>query len=421
MGNEKFVIWGIGERGKIITEFLEDSQILAYIDTDISKQGMDYLNHPIISFEEYLEKFQNYFIIVTPVEEEPILNLLYSYGIDKYFQMSHLPSEMQGYGDRKFLDQIQIPLTESGNNIIVGTTLYSCILYREIEAMGYKNVFLLKKAGDKMANLIQKNYQYNTITQIDKKNDRIIVTTAIKENNEGETVFDFFDISEYLPQYYNKDIEKFHNIHNGKRCFIVATGPSLRQDDLRILSENKEICFGVNRVFYVDEKLWKPQYYLFLDRAGMKQYWDLIAAYNVKEKFVGDSYWRSIDYKGNMHVIHALTGHSFDISPKFSERIERKVYAYATVTYAAIQMAVYMGFSTIYLLGVDCSYNKNNKENYFFQEQKKDVHNHYEDRMLVAYRTAKEYADTHDIRILNASRGGSLEVFDRIDFDKIFI
>ena len=35
--------------------------------------------------------------------------------------------------------------------------------------MGYKNVFLLKKAGDKMANLIQKNYQYNTITQIDKK------------------------------------------------------------------------------------------------------------------------------------------------------------------------------------------------------------------------------------------------------------
>ena len=51
MGNEKFVIWGIGERGKIITEFLEDSQILAYIDTDISKQGMDYLNHPIISFE----------------------------------------------------------------------------------------------------------------------------------------------------------------------------------------------------------------------------------------------------------------------------------------------------------------------------------------------------------------------------------
>ena len=41
--------------------------------------------------------------------------------------------------------------------------------------------------------------------------------------------------------------------------------------------------------------------------------------------------------------------------------------------------------------------------------------------MLVSYMTAKVYADTHDIRILNASRGGSLEVFDRIDFDKIFI
>ena len=80
-----------------------------------------------------------------------------------------------------------------------------------------------------------------------------------------------------------------------------------------------------------------------------------------------------------------------------------------------------MGFTQIYLLGVDCNYKKNIEKNYFFDEKEKDKYNHYEDRMIIAYKVAKKYADTHGIKIINASRGGNLEVFDRIDFEKIFV
>ena len=40
--------------------------------------------------------------------------------------------------------------------------------------------------------------------------------------------------------------------------------------------------------------------------------------------------------------------------------------------------------------------------------------------MYAAYKGAKIYAEKHGITILNATRGGRLEVFDRVDFDNLF-
>lgn len=419
----KFIIWGAGERGKIIAECLGKGRIIAYIDKDETKQRGNYLGFPVISVEEYQKKYSDYFIIVTPIyNEETIINELRRYNIKSYFLMSQLPSEMQGYGDRNFLDKIEIPVTEKGNNIIWGETLYSCLLYEKIVEMGYENVFLFAEAENERVNVIKEKLCCRFISQIDREKDNIILTTAeekVLQHYENHAV-DLFDVSDLMPQYFNKNILNFKNIHQGERCFIVATGPSLKEEDLRILAEHKEICFGVNRIFNVDERLWRPQYYIFLDRAGMTQYWDKIASYDVEEKFLGDAYWKDTEYKGNIHVIHALTVHSFNEPPRFSEQIERKVYSYSTVTYAAIQLAVYMGFSTIYLLGVDCNYSKNSKKNYFFEDKKVDNLDHHEERMIVAYKTAREYADSHGVKILNASRGGMLEEFERVHFDDIF-
>lgn len=422
MSLEKFVIWGIGERGKVLTEVLEETQIIAYIDMDKTKQGKFYCNHPIISIEEYQEKFSDYFIIVTPNDEDPILNELHKRNIKGCFRMSQLPSEMQGYGDKKFLNKIEIPVVDDGNNVIWGTTLYSYLIYNKIIDMGYKNVYLFTQEENEKVRIIREKLQCKFISKINREKDNIILTTAeekVKQHFE-RGITDLFDVSDLLPQYYNRELENFHNIHRGERCFIVATGPSLREIDLSILSEHKEICFSFNRIFNIDEKLWKPNYYLFTDRIGMKQYWEEIASYDVAEKFLGDSYWKDADFKGNIHVVHNVTGHSFDEYPRFSENIERKVYGYSTVTYAAIQLAVYMGFSTIYLLGVDCNYTRNSNKNYFFKDKKEDNFNHHENRMIMAYKAARKYADSHGIKILNATRGGMLEEFERVNFDDIF-
>ena len=44
----------------------------------------------------------------------------------------------------------------------------------------------------------------------------------------------------------------------------------------------------------------------------------------------------------------------------------------------------------------------------------------YRDESLSAYRAAEEMSYKRGIRIYNATRGGKLETFERVDFDEIF-
>ena len=41
-------------------------------------------------------------------------------------------------------------------------------------------------------------------------------------------------------------------------------------------------------------------------------------------------------------------------------------------------------------------------------------------KFITAYEVAKDYAKENDIKIYNATRGGKLEVFERVDFDLLF-
>ena len=87
-----------------------------------------------------------------------------------------------------------------------------------------------------------------------------------------------------------------------------------------------------------------------------------------------------------------------------------------------MQIAAYMGFSVIYLLGVDCSYGvvrKNFVENYISSGFPNPFVN-TKNGELLSYRCAEKYSRTHGFRIYNATRGGELEIFEKRDFDSMF-
>ena len=99
--------------------------------------------------------------------------------------------------------------------------------------------------------------------------------------------------------------------------------------------------------------------------------------------------------------------------------------------YALMQIAIYLGYKEIYLLGFDHSYTyelqkngtivKTDIENaHFFKDEvpKKVIANIQ--GLDIAYKAFKEYADSHGITVKNSSRGGKLEVFERINFDSLF-
>ena len=79
-----------------------------------------------------------------------------------------------------------------------------------------------------------------------------------------------------------------------------------------------------------------------------------------------------------------------------------------------------MGFKEIYLLGVDCNYLKGSNQNYFFKDKVIDNKDHNVYSMILDYQAVQKYAEKNNIKIFNATRGGALEVFPRVDFDSLF-
>lgn len=105
----------------------------------------------------------------------------------------------------------------------------------------------------------------------------------------------------------------------------------------------------------------------------------------------------------------------------FSDNVAERVFNGYSVTYSMLQIAVYMGFKEIYLLGCDCSYSQDKTKQHFIES---GHHDNYASiagkRMICAYKYAKEFADKHDIKIYNATRGGMLEVFERVNLEDLF-
>lgn len=80
-------------------------------------------------------------------------------------------------------------------------------------------------------------------------------------------------------------LRELKNIHQGERCFIVGTGPSLSISDLEMLKG--EVTFGTNRIYELyNQTNWRPTYYINQD-------YDLIRSYSDKIKVLCHLNWHS--------------------------------------------------------------------------------------------------------------------------------
>ena len=143
---------------------------------------------------------------------------------------------------------------------------------------------------------------------------------------------------------------------------------------------------------------------------------------DVKDKFIADVAWnlKEDEVAANIYKWHLQRKWVEGKEPEFTEDFARKSFWGKTIVYeGALQLAVYMGFSEIYLLGTDCCQYDGEKQHFVsnYSIEKSILHI---DDMFLAYQSAKKYADAHGIKIFNATRGGDLEIFERVDFDKLF-
>ncbi len=235
---------------------------------------------------------------------------------------------------------------------------------------------------------------------------------------------------------YAKKLRKYRNKYIGRRCFFIGNGPSLKASDLTCLHNQREITFAFNRIYNIfDETPWRPTFYISQDEKMLKGCEAIIDGLPLNEKFIPIQ----------LHWYHDIDIHDatyFNINWEqgttpgeylFSKDISKEVSSAGTVMYTAAQMAAYMGFSEIYLLGVDHHFrvSQNNDGEVIVDETAKDyfsdAYNHDKEELYIpnlekstdAYIAMKRYCDEMKIKVVNATRGGMLEVFPRDKFDEL--
>lgn len=231
------------------------------------------------------------------------------------------------------------------------------------------------------------------------------------------------------------NLRALKGIHKGERCFIIGNGPSLKASDLDRLCD--EHTFAFNRIFYIfDQTKWRPTFYMTQDSKLIRNSIEGLSKTTTKYKFIPIAAKWFDGYKELSTDYFFASNPCYGINeiPDFSINIPHSIVVANTVVYSAIQLAVYMGFNNIYLLGVDHKFHisQNNKGEIFIDKNAKDYfcdqYNQDQNELFIpmldqstnAFWAAKRFADSHGINIYNATRGGKLEVFERKDFDSLF-
>lgn len=232
----------------------------------------------------------------------------------------------------------------------------------------------------------------------------------------------------YKTSDYPKRIQEFKNYHKGERCFIIGNGPSLNVADLEMLSN--EVTFACNKIYKIYDKTnWRPSYYVVDDRNYVKEdYYNIINTADPKiAGFIGVEYNKKIiePYIASDRIIMKKKTILHNGYPEWNIDVDDYVCTGHTVIYVAIQLAVYMGFKEIYLLGVDCSYtstfeNGQKGTNYFYESNNQIVQMDA-NNMFLAFESAKRMMQETGVKIYNSTRGGKLETFDRVALDELFV
>jgi hypothetical protein len=228
--------------------------------------------------------------------------------------------------------------------------------------------------------------------------------------------------------------EKFRNCHKGRRCFVIGNGPSLNQQDLAPLAN--EITFVSNYFHHhpIISESWQPKYYCLTDpayfdgREPVELMRDIVTTVPSAPFFVPHyasdflSQTRVLPEERTYYV--GLCGgleDEWDEIPDFT----RVTPGVQTVVQLGIMAGMFMGCSTIYLMGLDHDWLSHGGSGNFYQPQGNAEGWNYKSLMAAmttiwnVYEMHQRIAAKHGIRIVNVTAGGFLDVFERARYEDV--
>lgn len=272
--------------------------------------------------------------------------------------------------------------------------------------------------------------------------NKIVLENRIRSSRIIRTVlYPFMRMAKYV-QYVkykkskdSKFIQTLKNTCNGERCFVIGNGPSLLPEDLTLLKEEK--CFAFNRIYDMYQYTpWRPSYYMCMDNVLLRQFLpsDLIKCKEseiilVNRKKLVDKYRKLMNVKQMLIYGKIPVKKEQIVLTKVKENVDLCFSPCPSVAISAIELAIYMGFKEIYLLGFDHNFpyeiGKDGKKvenkvvSHFKETVDKVQYCSYKEALTESFETCRKYADSQGILIHNVTRGGKLEVFDREQLENV--
>lgn len=250
---------------------------------------------------------------------------------------------------------------------------------------------------------------------------------ATKHRQNGVPIEHFND-KDYLEWHakYKPGLLKYKDIHLGEDCFIIGNGPSLNKTDVSRL--NNFHTFGLNKIHLLFEK--HPlnlSYHVSVNPLVIEQITDELRSDVFKcPSFLSYLASQHIDFApGRIHKILTNAQWSFykDLTSPISEGY--------TVTYVAMQIAYYMGFRNVFLVGVDHSFVQSGKPNEKQLHETDDANHFHPDYFKgqnwhladlegneASYSLAKYFFRKDGREIYDATIGGKLQIFPKISFEE---
>ena len=240
------------------------------------------------------------------------------------------------------------------------------------------------------------------------------------------------------------------------RCFILGSGPSINSQDLSLL--NKETSIATNWfILHPQYDIISPKYYCvwaqhFFGTAMDSLVWDPVVNFNQflypylnnekKSIKVFPSFFKASIENQNLFNDQTIIYLDIEMSPKiheinfFETDIHKRLYHGGTVVINfCIPLAISLGYKEIYLLGCDCNYSK---QKHFYDENigKQTINNDKlsqkqvdlnvllsfsrNGEVMQSYEVVRNYCEKLGVKIYNATNGGYLDVFDRVDYESLF-
>lgn len=414
VSQEKIYLFGAGNNGKNIISFMGAENIIAFVDNSEAAIGECISGIDVISFAELSKRYKEEPVLITSVYyADKIEKQLLQNGITRVYKAPFIPENML-HVDKytsNLLNQYQLGNIDRiffypSNPITV------CVANSLVEKDYRGSVSFL----DNKRELEELSKRVNT------KNLFIVLEDGL-EDVYGPNIISLLDLG--FDQKLYEGLRRYRNIYKGQKCFIIGNGPSLKCEDLDVLWREKVTCFGCNGIHKIFAQTdWRPDYYFYGDTEAFRHNGCIQSG---QKYFMSDLFRQLKLQYSNIEYFHHILRLSPNGYPLFSDDIVTGVSGGRTTTFVMLQFATYMGFADIYLLGVDFSWGEQGEKTHFCEgyvdpqyEMRIRENIMHRDELIKTYKSVQKYAQGHNIKIYNATRGGNLEVFERVDFDKLF-